>query len=64
MLGSAGASLTGEQIENIVLDFGEHTEVAVHTVEEREEVLAPEAFDRLTANVRARRTGAAAYPEW
>lgn len=58
-----GGTLADEQIENIVLDPDEHTEVRVRTVEQWEKEMTPLSFTRLREIDNARRMGTVAYLE-
>ncbi|MEV7525842.1 NUDIX domain-containing protein [Streptomyces sp. NPDC091371] len=58
-----GGTLTDEQIDGIVLDPDEHTEMRVETVEEWEKAMTPVGFARLKGIDEARRTGKVAYFE-
>ncbi|MEU9857262.1 NUDIX hydrolase [Streptomyces sp. NPDC047974] len=58
-----GETLTDEQINAIVLDPEEHTEVRVRTLEEWEREMTPLNFARLHAIDTARRAGTVAYLE-
>ncbi|WP_183068957.1 NUDIX domain-containing protein [Streptomyces sp. gCLA4] len=58
-----GGQLTDEQINNIVLDPAEHTELRIHTLERWKDIMPPGSFDRLQATDHARQAGTVAYLE-
>ncbi|MBC9718419.1 NUDIX hydrolase [Streptomyces sp. TRM66268-LWL] len=58
-----GGVLSQDQIDSIVLDPGEHTEVVVHTLDEWRQLQNPASTRRLEAVDRARRTGITCYLE-
>ncbi|UNS99700.1 NUDIX hydrolase [Streptomyces tubbatahanensis] len=58
-----GGQLDHEQIDRIVLDPGEHTEVAIRPLEEWRTQMSAFAFRRLAAVAEARRSGSVCYLE-
>ncbi|MEU5834936.1 NUDIX hydrolase, partial [Streptomyces diacarni] len=58
-----GGQLDHEQIDRIVLDPGEHTEVAIRSLEEWRTQMSTFAFRRLAAVAEARRSGSVCYLE-
>lgn len=56
-----GGCLTPAQIDALVLDPEEHTEVQVHSLEEWQRILSPQRFAIVSALDTARRTGVAQY---
>lgn len=56
-----GGLLTADQIDALVLDPAEHTEVRVHTLDDWRRILTPARYALVSALATARRTGAAQY---